>query len=243
MDSVTPPSGEVVPQTPSDFGRHKMLAFGRDTLFLSHFPMFMAPHDTQLLLEAVPENAGGSLQQVWSDERASHPGIGSYVMAPERFSLSTLHTPDPPERSSFSASFFRPGDEAVPELTDVTVRVTHVIYAKKLDGSGKPAELTYRLFGRGEDLFLAHVLAAPPDFDQILRVRLEGQLPTDVELERRIEVVFPGRENTIGQRIRPGMVALARGHVTDAADVLSLKVVDVQELRNRVMTPPAPNPL
>jgi len=210
-----------------------MLAFGQNTLFLSHFPMFMAPHDTQLVLEAVAENASGSLQKVWSDERAGHPDVGFYVMRPEKFSLSTLYTPDPPERSTFAATFFRGGDEAIPELTDVIVRVTDVIYAKRFDASGKPTNLTYKLFGRGEELFLAHVLSEPPDFDQILSVRLASERPSDDELKRRIEVVFPGRANTIDQRIREGAVAQARGHVTDAPDFLNLKVVDVRELRIR----------
>src|SRR5215211_4220541 len=103
MNPMGPVSGGAVPQPPSDLARHNMLAFGQNTLFLSHFPMFMAPHDTQLVLEAVAENASGSLQKVWSDERAGHPDVGFYVMRPEKFSLSTLYTPDPPERSTFAA--------------------------------------------------------------------------------------------------------------------------------------------
>ena len=233
MNSVDSVSGGAALQPPSDIARHNMLAFGRNTLFLSHFPMFMAPHDTQIVLEAVPENATGSLEKVWSDERASHPDVRFYVMRPERFSLSTLHTPAPPERSSFAATLFRGGDEAIPELTDVTVRVTDVIYAKRFDASGKPTDLTYRLFGRGEELFLAHVVSEPPDFDQILSVRLAGERPSDDELKRRIEVVFPGRPNTLGERLREGTVARARGHVTGAPDFLNLTVVDVRELRIR----------
>ena len=51
MSSTGHTSGEAVPEVPSDFGRHNMFAFGHGTVFLSHLPMFMAPHDAQLILE------------------------------------------------------------------------------------------------------------------------------------------------------------------------------------------------
>jgi hypothetical protein len=232
MHSTGHPSGEATPETPADFGRHNMLAFGRNTLFLSHFPSFMAPHDTQLVFEATLEDANGSLQEVWLRERQSHPDQGGYVMKPEAFALSTLYTPDPPARGSFTARFFRSGEEAVPELTDVTVRVTDVVYAKKLDQPATLDELSYKLFGRGDELFLAHVLSRPPDFDQIVSVRLVGLHPDEDELKRRIDVVFPGRANTFQQRIRMGPAA-ARGHVTGAHQFLDLRIANVRELRSR----------
>jgi len=233
MHSTGHPSGDATPELPPDFGRHKMLAFGRNTLFLSHFPSFMAPHDTQLVLEATLEDANGSLQEAWLRERESHPDQSGYVMKPEAFALSTLYTPDPPARDSFTATFFRGGEEAIPELTDVTVRVTDVVYAKKLDQSGTFDELRYILFGRGDELFLAHTLSRPPDFDQIVSVRLVGLRPDEDELKRRIDVVVPGRANTVQQRIRTGTVATARGHVTGAHRFLDLRIADVHELRMR----------
>jgi hypothetical protein len=232
MNHTGHPSGEATPELPSDFGRHNMFAFGRNILFLSHFPSFMAPHDTQLVFEATLEDANGSLQEVWLRERQSHPDQRGYIMKPEAFALSTLYTPDPPARGSFTATFFRGGDEAIPELTDVKVRVTDVVYAKKLDRSGTFNELRYILFGRADELFLAHLLSRPPDFDQIVSVRLVGLHPDEDELKRRIEVVVPGRTNTVQQRIRNGPVA-ARGHITGAHQFLHLKIADVHELRIR----------
>jgi hypothetical protein len=82
-------------------------------------------------------------------------------------------------------------------------------------------------------LFLAHVLSRPPDFDQIVSVRLVGLHPDEDELKRRIDVVFPGRANTLQQRIRMGPVATARGHVTGAHQFLDLRIADVRELRIR----------
>ena len=233
MHSADHPGGDATPGVPSDLGRHNMLAFGRNTLFLPHFPSFMAPHDTQLVLEATLEDANGSLQEVWLRERQSHPDQRGYVMKPEAFSLSTLYTPDPPARGSFTATFFRAGEEAIPELTDVTVRVTDVVYAQRLDQPATFDELRYVLFGRGDELFLAHLLSRPPDFDQIVSVRLVGLQPNEDELNRRIDVVFPGRANTLQQRIRMGPVVPARGHVTGARQFLNLKIGNVVELRIR----------
>ena len=92
MSSPDPISSETVPELPSDFGRHNMFAFGRDTMFLSHLPMFMAPHDAQLILEVALENAdGSSLQAAWSRERETHSDDRLYTMMPEKFALSTLY--------------------------------------------------------------------------------------------------------------------------------------------------------
>ena len=235
MSSPVPTNSDAVPPVPPDFGRHNMFAFGRDTMFLSHLPMFMAPHDAQLLLEVTPESMdGSSLGQVWSAEREKHPVERLYTMMPEKFALSTLYVPDPPERGSFRATFFRGhlerGGEPIPELENVNVRITDVVYARKFDREGKAEDLSYRLIGRGGELFLAHVISQPPDFDQILSVTLSGRQPDEEELEAGIEVVFPGRANTAEARLRHGETATARGHVTGAHQFLSLELTDVREL-------------
>src|SRR5215204_2551712 len=125
-----------VGQPPPDFGTHNMFAFGRDAVYLSHLPMFMLPHDAQLILDvALEDEAGGSLLEVWSRERVGHPDERVYTMMPQRFALSSLYTPDPPARRSFRARFFRGhlerGGEVIPELRNVVVRVTDVVYAKR----------------------------------------------------------------------------------------------------------------
>ena len=231
MSSTTPISGEL----PPDFGTHNMFAFGRETVFLSHLPMFMAPHDAQLILEvALEKDADGSLLKVWSREGESHPDQRVYTMMPQRFALSTLYTPDPPVRRSFRGRFFRGhlehGGEVIPELGNIVVRVTDVVYAKRFDRGGKPDDLTYLLFGRGVELFLAHVISEPPDFDQILSVQLAGAHPDEDEMNAGIEVVLPGRPNTATERLRDGTATTARGHVTGAHQFLSLEIADVHEL-------------
>jgi hypothetical protein len=235
MSSPDPMSSETVSELPSDFGRHNMFAFGRDTMFLSHLPMFMAPHDAQLILEVALENAdGSSLQAAWSRERETHSDDRLYTMMPEKFALSTLYVPDPPERGSFRARFFRGhlerGGEPIPELADVDVRVTDVVYAKRFDQRGRPDDLTYLLLGRGGELFLAHVISQPPDFDQVLSVELVGPHPDQAGLKTGVSVVFPGRANTAEARLRHGETATARGRVTGAHQFLTIEFADVHEL-------------
>ena len=66
-----------------------------------------------------------------------------------------------------------------------------------------------------------------------MSVRLVGLHPDEDELKRRIEVVFPGRANTLQRRILMGPVVVARGHVTGAHQFLELRIADVRELRIR----------
>ena len=235
MNSPEFTSSETVPELPPDFGRHNMVVFGRDTVFLSHLPMFMAPHDAQLILEVALENAdGSSLQEAWSRERESHSDQRLYTLMPEKFALSTLYAPDPPERGSFRARFFRGhlerGGEPIPGLADVDVRITDVVYARRFDKRGRPDDLTYLLLGRGGELFLAHVISEPPDFDQILSVGLAGPHPDEEDLKAGIQVVFPDRANTAEARLRHEETATARGHVTGAHQFLNLELADVREL-------------
>lgn len=228
-------TAETVVEPPADFGRHNMFVFGREAVLLSHLPMFMVPHDAQLLLEAIPEDAAGrSLLDAWKDERASHPDERLYTMMPEKFALSTLYTPDPPARSSFRARFFRGhlerGGEVIPELANVVVRVTDVLYARRFDRSGKPDDLTYLLVGRGAERFLVHRISEPPDFDQILAVEFTGSPPDEEAMRVGVEVVLPGRPNTAEQRLRDGAAATARGHVTGAHQFLTLEITSIREL-------------
>ena len=187
-----------------------MFVFGRETVFLSHLPMFMAPHDAQLLLEVALENAdGSSLTEVWSGERASHPEERLYTMMPEKFALSSLYASDPPERGSFRARFFRGhlerGGELIRELEDVIVRITKVRYARRFDRQGKPDELTYLLLGRGDELFLAHVISAASR----LRSDSVRRAPRFTPGRGRPECRHPSRVPRSGEH-RPGQAPTRR---------------------------------
>jgi hypothetical protein len=64
--------------------------------------------------------------------------------------------------------------------------------------------LEYVLVGQGAELYLAHAIFAPPDFDQIVSVKLRGQELTGGDLAQEIWVVIPDRENVAAKRLCPG---------------------------------------
>ena len=50
---------------------HNMVVVGERRIFLSHLPMFMAPHSVQLILEATFVKEGKSIDEVYFADRAS----------------------------------------------------------------------------------------------------------------------------------------------------------------------------
>ena len=101
-----------------------------------------------------------------------------YTVAPsDVFMLSSLFAPElQPARTAFSGTVFRghlerPGNQMIEGLQDINVRITRVIYARELRSDDERSdELGYILFGKTDELFLAHQITQAPDFDQIVAV-------------------------------------------------------------------------
>jgi len=206
-----------------------MMVVGEKSVFLSHLPMFMPPHNFQVILEATFTSGGINVQDVYTRDRQSHGQTKMYTLRPEEsFKLPSLFTPDPPSRNSFKGTIFRGhlerGGEEIEGLTNIDVNVKRVVYAQKFGrGFDKSDKLTYILFGRGQELFLAHVIARPPDFDQILSVKIDNP-PSDEELSRGVSVVIPDRENSASRRIKEKEKVVGQGHVTGAHQFLQLQI-------------------
>jgi hypothetical protein len=157
-----------------------------------------------------------------------HPESKMYGFAPiidkadqdpltDLFVLTDLVTPahpqdpdSPPLRRAFKGDIFRGHfeDFHVHEkegpriLDDVVARVRSTVVFRKFDPHPRDLpQLEYFLFGKAQELFLAHVITGPPDFDQILGVQVEGHQFTDDELRRGSLVTFPGRENSAERKI------------------------------------------
>ena len=108
---------------------------------------------------------------------------------------------------------------STPIFKDVVATITTVFWFRELslyrEGPEAPSELQYIVFGRGQELFMAHLIYQPPDFDQILSVEDTGkqiinylQAPVDrgetttsIRLFRRPLVGFPQR-NGVAQRLK-----------------------------------------
>jgi hypothetical protein len=204
---------------------HNMLIVGQETVFLSHLPMFIAPqfnspHRYQVILEAAFSKAGASPQAVYANDRKKNPATKIYTLNPDDFILPNLVAAAP--LSSFNAQVFRghfekPGRKLL--LSDVNVNVKNIVHFREFDPqAAKPTQLEYILFGKGKELFLAHFITRPPDFDQVLSVTSADHTFTDQELGKGMKVVF-ARPNAIAQRLTEKQEAV--GEVRDASGTAS----------------------
>jgi hypothetical protein len=194
---------------------HGMLVFGNESAYLSHLPMFMAPpHRYQLIMGVALEKAGADqLPAIVADRQRT--GTRMYSFTPTRnFVLTDLVTPDPahPRLDSFPGTVvrghFEPGhfEPAGQELiSGVVAHVEHVFQFDKFANQAQDLlSLQYFLFGRGAELFLAHVITRPPDFDHVIGVRLTDQRFTDEELGHAMVMSFTGRRNASDERLKEG---------------------------------------
>jgi hypothetical protein len=204
---------------------HNMLVVGQQAAFLSHLPMFdgvdeaktefLSPHRYQVILEAVFTGGEKDITELYGKDRGSHPETRIYTLGPEEFVLTRLFTPArEPRLSSFTATVFRGhlehGGQGVSGLEGKTVRIKRVVHARKFDPRvKKPDSLEYIVFGKGAELFLAHAIFAPPDFDQVLSATIAGHEITAADLKNDMRLVVPDRKNVVGERLREGEKATA----------------------------------
>jgi hypothetical protein len=204
-----------------------MVLFGEQTAYLSHLPMFMSTHDYQTIFEVTLSKAGTDPLGVYLEDRRTHPKFKMYGFAPieqDPFILTDLIAPanppdphSPPIRSSITGHIYRGHFEPwhrhekaeskdpkpIPELENVVAHITNTVLFRKFNPHAQaPPQLEYFLFGKARELFLAHVITGPPDFDQIVGVQVDGHQFTDDELHRGLLVTFPGRENSADQKIQ-----------------------------------------
>ena len=192
-------------------GTHNMLVVGERTVYLSHLPMFQEKgkppmkHRYQAILEATLAN-----QEEYAKDRQAHPATTIYTLNPEDFVLPDLVSQFEPLRRFKANEVFRGHleREGVSILQDVEVTVTRVIHFREFDPKAKrPRQLEYLLFGKGGEIFLAHRIVRPPDFDQVLSVKAVEPAFTDEELARGVTVVFPGTRNSPTRRLGAKKVA------------------------------------
>ncbi len=239
-----PVARDPAPDTPAT---HNMMLVGRHTAFLSHLPMFDAlnparteydtPHRHQVILEVTFTRNGQDVTQLYLDDRKQHPGEKMYTLEPERFVLPALsRTGSEPSLNQFTARQVVRGHlerqgSSIPALEGVVVNVRRVIHAARFDRAVRhPQKLSYLLFGKGDELFLAHSITRPPDFDQILAVRVDGHAFTEAELAHGISVVFPNRRDTPAQRIKEGESAMGEVLVAGTDRALTLSIAADTEL-------------
>jgi hypothetical protein len=226
-------------------GGHGQLVVGRETVYLSHLPMFMAgtdhPHSFQVISEATFSKPGDDPTQRYLRDRQQHPEQRVYTFDPESFAMADLVPAEAgtPRRRSFQGNVFRGhfergGDVLVGNLPTfalrqsgittkdqgVTASIQRIVYFQEFHrDEPKLAHLEYVVFGRGQERFVAHVISQPPDFDQILELQaLDGHELADDELARGPRLVFPGAPNDVEHPLREGERIRGELILADAPD-------------------------
>jgi len=217
-------------------GVHGMLVLGgqrtndtlRSPVYVSHLPMFMAPHDFQVILRVAGEAAG-----TYGDFVAHFGAFEIYTFMPEPFSIDELDPSDEaPARTTFGGSLFRGHFErgGTEIASDVSLEVERVIHFRRFSADARDAargQLRYLCFGERDAAFLAHLITAPPDFDQVLAVEL-GSLNgvSDEDLRQGVIVAVPDRPNDVEAGLQEGEAfsGEARAEETDASGTIELTV-------------------
>jgi hypothetical protein len=206
-------------------GFHGMLIVGEKTIYVSHLPMWMRPHNFQVILEVTFRGADQPQARYVADRKAT--GTRLYTLNPgEVWDMRELAPIGPqrlPSRTSFRATLWRNHFEDHPVThpgqrfmiaQDTEVHVQNVVYFQELDPQGPGLQdLEYLLFGKEQELFLAHMITRPPDFDQVLSVQVGNHQFTDEDLLHGVRVVFPGRANTISSKIEEGEQLLGKSRI------------------------------
>lgn len=216
---------------------HNMMLVGMQTAYLSHLPMFAndagpefdSPHRFQVILEATFTEGDRNLTEVYFKDRMENPEVKMYTLNPASFVLSQV---DPNgtalkkfrgnglirghlERGgkSFIGDFQKP-----PKGGAFDVNVVNVVHFHEFDPNAvKPSKLEYLLFGKGSELFLAHLITKPNDFDQIISIKTTGQALTDEELSKGPRIEFPGSRNMSKERLKERARASGRLHIPGSA--------------------------
>jgi hypothetical protein len=221
-----------------DCAQHNMMIVGDQTVFLSHLPMFASAHRFQVILEAALVKDKVNSNSVYTKDRKEHSDVRMYTLKPlEIFVLAQLFSGDDKARlTSFPGTVFRGhlerGGVRLKQLTGIDVDVQRVMYAQEIGpprGPDRAKALEYIIFGKGQDIFLAHRITQPPDFDQLLSVKISGHTLTDDELNKGVVVTVPDRPNEPARRLRRGETAKVQGRVTGAQAELPLEVMVVAE--------------
>jgi len=211
---------------------HNMMLVGTETAFLSHLPMFVneggvgpefdSPHRFQVILEATFTDGDRNLTEVYFKDRMKNPAVKMYTFNPGEFVLSHVD-PNGLALKKFRGNALIRGHlerggtsfighvENPPKEGAFDVNVVNVVHFHEFDPkAAKPTKLEYLLFGKGSELFLAHVITKPNDFDQIVSIKIMGQTFKNEDLAKGVRIEFSDRGNTSKDRLKEKVKTVGR---------------------------------
>lgn len=176
----------------------------RSPVYVSHLPMFMAPHDFQVIMRVT-----GKAARIYGDAVARFGTSEIYTFNPEPFSITEFEpSPGGSFRTSFTGTLFRGhferGGTAI--ARGVSLEVKQVVHFRRFRpdaGDTGRGELRYLCFGERNAAFLAHLIAMPPDFDQLLAVELSSLSGvSDEDLRAGVIVTAPDRPDDVKAKLQ-----------------------------------------
>lgn len=191
---------------------HGMRIVGGEPVYLSHMGLFNnSCHDYQGIFEVSLEGVNNP-QKIYLDDQKKDANQNEFTIEPtQKFVLPEFAAG---KLTSFKANIYsgqyeRPTTKPKLLASDVTVKLKRVLYFRQFKaGAKQPAKSEYLLFGTGTEQLAAHLITAPPDFDQV--VALKTPLPlTDADLAKAIRLVLPNRPTpdstaNLKQALKPG---------------------------------------
>jgi hypothetical protein len=145
---------------------HGMLVFGGKTTYLSHLPMFHAPHDYQVILEASLDIKAKATAEYEALKNAEET---LFTIAPESMDLTKVIDGS---IQNFKADLYQGHfEQGGKNLGKVMITINKVIFSKKLDPKEETtSQEPYLVFGKNGEYFAAHIITSKPNFDAIFKV-------------------------------------------------------------------------
>lgn len=197
---------------------HGMLVVGADTIYLSHLPLYVPVHRYQVILEVGFSQDGQDAEQVYRDDLAA-PGNERqiYTLDPtEAFVLPNQVLGLTPFKADVYRGHFEDRARRQLILEDVTVEIRRIVHFHQLRSTDRPASplaTTYLLFGTPAELFLAHWIDGPDNYDHILKVNAADVTLAESDLRSGVLVQVTGQlapnavaRGLLGDFLREGAV-------------------------------------
>lgn len=179
---------------------HGMFMLGTTTLYLCHMPMFAKQdHRYQVTLQAHLDPAS---MASYVDDKAKNPTAAYNLinLDSNQFTLPEVATG---AVASFTATIYRgysndQGGTPGPAIVDnATVTVDRVVYFRAFDENvPRPGNLTYLLFGDGQQAHLDHYIAADPDFQHLLTLPAVPNWLSTTQLQAGVAISIVGKAST-----------------------------------------------
>lgn len=142
-------------------GFHGMLVFGKESVYVSHLPMFHNPHDYQAIVKVRldPDSEAKYLELA-----QTHKGIFTFAPSGLFVLPDVIKFKTPIKGTLFFGHFERGGKE----IMDVELELETVILFKKLTSG--VAQDKYLIFGSNKESFAAHLIDAKPGLDEFWEI-------------------------------------------------------------------------